>query len=174
MTEIAISVITPVMLAIITIIGKVYLAKISKNNEKIINYFEINKQNSEFIQKMNQIKIHYIAQYTSKNWKNAACEKAEKFISVISHILDNYTIDIQHWECIKNELDSGSAYVRNRLIEYIGESATNKFYKQHCNNYRQYLITVEDILADTENHYKERFIKASTEFLKLFLKEMKK
>lgn len=162
------------MLTIITIVGKVYLAKINKNNQKIINFFEINKQNSEYIQKMNQIKIHFISQYSNKRWKNAAGEKAEKFISIIAHILDNYKIDLHHWACIKNELDSGSAYVKNRLIEYIGESATNKFYRQHSNNYRKYLNEVEDILADTENHHKERFIKASTDFLKTFLKEMNK
>lgn len=153
--------------------GKIYLSKINNKTQDLVNYFEINRQNSDYIRKLNQIKIHYISQIKSQKHKLAACEKADKFIDVIEHILDNYKMDIRYWECIKDEFDSGSAYVRNRMREYVGTDETETYYQTHAANYSAFLARLEDILADTENHYKERFIKLSCDFLKQFLKNMK-
>jgi len=165
---------SPLILGLFGVFGKYYISKVDQKTQKIVEYFEINKESEDYIRQMSKIKDYYCNKIKDPQWRIAGVDKASTFINCLSKIIKTHSIELDHYEYIKNELNSGAEYVKQRMIEYLGKKAVNEFYSHHIYEYIKYLADIEELLSTAENHYKERFILLSNAFLKDFLIEIEK
>jgi len=151
----------PVMIAVIGVLGRVYLARMNRRMREIIQYFEIERSNGDYIQKLHQIKHHYLTERVPERFRHLAHQVADRFIGTVVAILENYTIDLAAWPNIRADLDNFESCRRERLsIPGANHGSVE---------YRVLLEAVETALADTDNHYKERFMKACSVYLRDYL-----
>ena len=175
-----INTITTLLVIALPFILKIQLAKVEKNqsamlknNQKLMDYFQIDMTHDRYIQKLYAIKNHFNFGFSDDNIKFAMNEKANMFIGTIEKILDNYEINIVNLNSIKIEFDTNRNYVKSRLDHYLSKERSDEFRKIHDVTYTQFIIEIEDILASTENHYKEKFINKCCDFMKTFIKELR-
>ena len=176
--------ITPVLLLVITYLGKIYLAKIDGNNcrkfeniekkiDEIQREHQAERELTENIIQLKNIKNYFIKEIRDDNLRNAINEVADKLIDTISDILNIYKVDITNLHSIKNELKTVFSYSRNRLIEYVGREKAEQIYNLHKPKWKIFLNSVEDILTAPNNSYTEKFIILCANYLKSFLQDIK-
>ena len=140
---------------------------------------KINKQNLEsqinldFTVQLLNIKNYYLKSIEDEKLHVAAAEKASKFVDTVSGIINRYKIDINNLSHIKQELCVAFGYGRNRMIEYIGSEKANHIFKMMYSKRKAFFNNIEDILTESPNHYKERFVTLCICYLKSFLKDIK-
>jgi len=172
--------ISTILLMVLPFIFKIQLAKIEKNqnsihndNQKMMDYFQIDMAHDRYIHKLYEIKNHFNFGFTDEKLKYAMNEKANNFIGVVEKILNNYEIGIINLNNIKNEFETNRNYVKSRLEYFLTIDGAYHFRNIHDKTYNHFINDIEDILTSTENHYKERFINKCCDFMKFFIKELR-
>ena len=184
LSEIFLDFLSPILLLLIATMGKVYLAKfertskeynqkICSDNQKIIDYFQMNLSNDTYIKKLYEVKNHFNHDFVETNLKNAMNEKANKFIETVENTLEHYDINIANLKHIIDEFTTARSYIRHRLEYYLGLEKSENFNKLLDQRFAEFINGVEDILTETNNHYKEKFICLCSHYLKTFIKDMR-
>ena len=177
--EILITLLTPLIVAVFATFQKIAVAKINKNSEKmqrdvkeIKKKLYKNEQERDYIADLHKIKQFYLNKFRFKAYRDFACFKADKFISVVSCIIQTTKVNTESYNAIVSALDSGKSTVKKEMKERFGIELTDLFWVEHQKDYSNFLKKVEDIVSDIENHHKEKFLKASNIFLKKFMKQL--
>jgi len=178
---------TPIIIAVLGLLSKAKIGKIfddvrnmkdSIDNVKdeiviIKEYLDADKDITDYRNKLNEMNTYYISAFNNQMFKDAASSKGNSYIQVIEHIISTYDMEIHDFNKIITELENGAKLVYKNMACILGEEITSKYYEIHLDDYNKFKEEIENILSDTKNHYMERFVNASTMFLRQFMRHLK-
>ena len=181
MFELILENLTPIIIAFLGAIGLKWqsnssskLLKRIDNIQEQVNQItitlDINKQNEEYLKVLVDVKNHDIKKFTCPNYKNFANFAAEIYISTIKTIIETCEISVVNYDAIESTLKSSYETVKQEMIKRFGEDYTSIFIEAILPEAQKCLIDFENIITDTENHRKEKFIRRSNLFLRTALK----
>lgn len=146
--------------------------RIEAKVDKVLNHFEIGLKNSESFRRMDAVKAHYVAQFKTKGFQVSADEKANKFIELVTKtVTDHPKMSTTSWLQVSQDFDTGYAEVKKMMETHLAYM-TEEFFADHAVSYQQFKSKIEAIFMDVENKKKERFLKASNDFLIKFMGEL--
>jgi len=173
-TQDIITLLTPVM---VTLGGWWLTIKLKKMDmkydkiDKIIEHFHIEQTNSDYVKMLLDIKNHFINKFSNDEIKNSCNLVSDKFIDTIESLLDNCDFNIGGLDTIKNDFAMCFTYAVHVFRTNIDTETATKIADFQIEKNKIFLSEIEDILTDTKNHHKDRFINLCCDFLKQYLKD---
>ena len=118
-------------------------------------------------------KKHYLGKFEVEKVCLFARFKADTFIEKIESLINEGDMGIGKLDDTLFTLRSLSEIIKTEMEQRFDHPFVAKFREIHSKQFDQYLFTVERELSSFENHHKEKFLIASTEFIKSFLINLK-
>lgn len=137
--------------------------------KKVVDHFELDVENGEYITQMGEVKAYYVSQLKDKSFRLAANKKTNVFIGMVEKtIQDHPEMGPQSWTQVMQDFDTGFGEVKRIMAAHIGDHAET-FYVQHGLAYDIYKAEIQSIFVGLSNARKERFIKLSNQFMIQYL-----
>ena len=149
------------------------VVKLEEEQEKFSKFFSVRTTNDEHIAKLHEIKKHYLGKFEVEKVCLFARFKADTFIEKIESLINEGDMGIGKLDDTLFTLRSLSEIIKTEMEQRFDHPFVAKFREIHSKQFDQYLFIVERELSSFENHHKEKFLIASTEFIKSFLTNLK-
>jgi len=134
--------------------------------DKIMMHYNIDMENGGYIASLIDYKDYLLSGILENNKREVATIRANNFIDAVSNVITRYQLGMKNFQYIKNEMDGAF----HKAMTNLRQNAKNSVnYEEHEKHYREFISKCENILVTSQNGYKEKFIGACNEYMKVFL-----